>query len=384
MGKSTTGNKLLNIKFDNNPSIKQWSSKTSKELLNSDGDKHFLQADEIGDPTARSKSVTKQCELLSNESESYRVFDIPGFADSERSREFGGVYRANLEIMRQIVRVQMEQGLEFNRVLYFRPERGILEKSHAVLQEEIKVMHRFFGTSIFNNMILITTWHLDLLEDNPNLTMSSKQITKVEEIFKIALNSAIEEDTGKSQNLSSPPAVYVSFSETTESLRAKVHNIYSIEPEPLSLKFRKDICAKCAARIRKVGEMEEEQPVVFVYDKEGNPHNESETNCHPFFYPKYTEIERIIGGILYIATLGIPLAVRHALHQKPLWPTFTSYDEICVECKKPPGSEGCTPVNTNKQIKLPSGQEVPICVAHSSEFVRIRTSSSSEQPATSS
>jgi len=71
-------------------SIKQWSSKTSQELLNSDGDKHFLQADELDDPMSRLELVTKSCQLLSNESESYRALDIPGSADSKKSCEFGG------------------------------------------------------------------------------------------------------------------------------------------------------------------------------------------------------------------------------------------------------------------------------------------------------
>jgi len=368
MGKSTTGNKLLNIEDDT--SIKQWSSKTSQELLNSDGDKHFLQADELDDPISRLESVTKSCQLLSNESESYRALDIPGFADSKKSREFGGVYRANLEIMRQIVRVQMEQGLEFNRVLYFLPERGPPEKSHAVLQDEIRVMYRFFGIAIFHNMILVATWHPQILQRLPDLTFSPDEVEKTKEAFRIALKHALsDEDLSTGEDFPSPPVIFAGISETSESLRNKISQAYSKEPGPLSLQFRKDVCTKCAVRIGKAGKQEEQIKV--VYDHEGNPHEYNKTKCHPLFRPKYAEIERIVGGVLYIVTLGIPLAVRRAANKEPLWPTFTSYDEICVECKKPPGSEGCTLVQTKQEVKLQSGQKIEITVDHSQNVERL-------------
>ena len=368
MGKSTTGNKLLNIEKD--VSMKQWSSKTSKELLNIDGGKHFRQADEIEDSTARLESVTKCCELLSNESESYRALDIPGFADSQKSREFGGVYRANLEIMRQIVRVQMEQGLEFNRVLYFLPERGPPEKSHAVLQEEIKVMYRFFGTAIFRNMIIVATWHPQILQRLPDLTFTPDEVEKTKAAFRIALKHALsDEDLSAGEDLPSPPVVFAGISESSESLREKISKAYSKDPGSLSLQFRKDVCTKCAVRIGKAGKQEEQ--ITVVYDHEGNPHEYNTTKCHPLFHPKYTEIERIVGGVLYIATLGIPLAVRRATKKEPLWPTFTSYDEVCVECKKPPGSEGCTLVQTKQEVKLQSGQKIEITVDHSPNVERL-------------
>jgi len=123
---SPTGNKLLNTAKDGNL-IRQWSSETSQDLLKNDGASHFHQGDEISDPTERLESVTQQCELLSNESEltkscrHYRVLDIPGFADSTKTEL--GVFEGNLEIMRQIVRIQAEQGIALDRVLYFLPER---------------------------------------------------------------------------------------------------------------------------------------------------------------------------------------------------------------------------------------------------------------------
>ena len=366
-GKSTTGNKLLNTAKDGNL-IRQWSSETSQDLLKNDGASHFHQGDEISDPTERLESVTQQCELLSNESEltkscrHYRVLDIPGFADSTKTEL--GVFEGNLEIMRQIVRIQAEQGIALDRVLYFLPERGPPEKSHAVLEEEIKVMHRFFGTSIFRNMVLIGTWGPSLHQRLPDLTFSQDEVEKTKKAFQIALNHAIrDEQAGTSENLPSPPVIFAGISETSETLREKVRNAYTDEPEPLSLQFRQDVCAKCAVRIDKVDKKERRQSA--VYDTQGICHEYNETKCHPLFHPKYTEIERFIGGVLYIVTLGIPLAVRRAAKKEPLWPTFTSYDEICVECKKPPGSEGCTPVRTQKEVPLQRGQQVKITVDHS-------------------
>ena len=372
-GKSTTGNKLLNVAKDGNI-IKQWSSKTSQDLLKSDGASHFRQEDEISDPTQRLQSVTQQCELLSNESEltkscrHYRVLDIPGFADSKKTEL--GVLEGNLEIMRQIVRIQAEQGIALDRVLYFLPERGPPEKSHAVLQEEIKVMHRFFGTSIFRNMVLIGTWDPVLHQRLADLTFSQDEIEKTKEAFQIALNRAIQDESvGTSEKLPSPPVVFAGVSETGESLREKVRNAYTDEPEPVSLQFRQDVCTKCAVRINNDGK--KERRLSAVYDSQGIRHEYNKTKCHPFFHPKYTEIERIVGGVLYIATLGIPLAVRRAAKKEPLWPTFTSYDEICVECKRPPGSEGCTPVRTQKEVSLQSGQQVEITVDHSQKVDKV-------------
>ena len=65
--------------------------------------------------------------------------------------------------------------------------------------------------------------------------------------------------------------------------------------------------------------------------------------CHPQFIPKYSYMywERAAGGAAHVATLGIPMVIQKLRKRELPWPTFTSNDEMCVECKRSPGSEGC-------------------------------------------
>ena len=41
------------------------------------------------------------------------------------------------------------------RLVYFLPDRGPMEKADAVFQEELKVMHFFYGPAIFECMVVV-------------------------------------------------------------------------------------------------------------------------------------------------------------------------------------------------------------------------------------
>ena len=177
VGKSTTANKLLGVEdgssgVDHHSQqsqrpqrgsrqgnvIAQWSSYHPQQQdgngggLKSSERLYFLTGESATD------SVTKHCQLLSNEGTKFRVLDVPGFADSDTTKEVG-VMKGNLQVFRWIVRTQQEHNLSFRRVVYFLPVRGCLERADGVLQEEINVMYSYFGNAIFDIMVIAATNH---------------------------------------------------------------------------------------------------------------------------------------------------------------------------------------------------------------------------------
>ena len=175
-GKSSLGNRLLDVKntnrskihifetrkFTDEPAKKSEMTASSTAEFESTEDKRFLQADdpEISDPTL---SVTITCKLMSNEDTNIRVLDVPGFSDSGALEKIMkkklSVQQGNLQIVRWLVGVQesKKSQLKVRRIVYFLPERGALEKAHGTLQEELQVLHHFFGAKVFECMVIAAT-----------------------------------------------------------------------------------------------------------------------------------------------------------------------------------------------------------------------------------
>ena len=65
--------------------------------------------------------------------------------------------KGNLQGFRWILQAQRAHDLRFSRVIYFFPIRGPPERADGHLQEEIKVMHGFFGQKIFDLMVVVVT-----------------------------------------------------------------------------------------------------------------------------------------------------------------------------------------------------------------------------------
>ena len=53
--------------------------------------------------------------------------------------------------------------------------------------------------------------------------------------------------------------------------------------------------------------------------------------------PKYTEFQKIVGGILHLITF------RQFVGK---WPSFESMDENCIKCKMPPQTPGCMKIGS--------------------------------------
>ena len=339
MGKSTTGNKLLDRK-------------------DGDGLKKFN-----ADTEGTTESTTEYCELLicEKEGECYRVLDVPGFADTKKTEEFGTVYRANLQIMRQIVRFQIEKKIKFSYVLYFLPERGPITKGHGVLREELELLHFFFGSSIFQNMIFIATWHSSLEQQIPNLTFSSenKQTTRMS--LKTALKNL------KITDEHPLPIEYFAASDDCKAIRQKIHNAFDHKPEPFALEFREGVCAKCAIHALQVGDDDE----TYVSNSDGTLLKNDATMCHPLIIPKYTKLARFIGGLGHTAALGSVVLVQRIRKKDLPWPTFTSSEEHCVNCKAPPGKKGCVKVATHTSVTVQFGKQVRVIVEHSENLQKI-------------
>ncbi len=135
-GKSTLGNKLLDL--DN----------THESLF---------------EPSTREMlSVTGRCNVLSNEKTKIRVLNVPGFSDSgtlqRATRQRISVHDGNFQIVSWLVREQIQSMLKVRRIVYFLPVRGPLEKADRVIQDEIKVLHHFFGKSVFDCMVVVATY----------------------------------------------------------------------------------------------------------------------------------------------------------------------------------------------------------------------------------
>ena len=123
MGKSTTGNKLLNAATDDNL---KGSVKVKKDWplqeRHAEGSMYFAVNDTV-------ESGTQNCALLSNTESGIRVLDTVGFAGSN-SRD--GAYLGNLRVMRQIVGVSSTCGLRYDRILYFLPQRLYPERQTPI------------------------------------------------------------------------------------------------------------------------------------------------------------------------------------------------------------------------------------------------------------
>ena len=188
MGKSTTGNKILygDLQADN-IEFTVWSlcgtiegmKRRARQLGSPETAEQPHSPEFKESPEGAVVSTSDGCDLYSNDDAKLRVLDTPGFQSSDalEGRQNATAYQANLGIMRQILRIQAQHGLVFNRVLYFLPVRGVLERADAVVQEEIKVMKYFFEHSIFEIMIIVATLYPGYAEKGIEFGEEEKQRT---------------------------------------------------------------------------------------------------------------------------------------------------------------------------------------------------------------
>ena len=377
MGKSTTGNKLLqrdNVVEGAAHHVQQWEDDekqegdTAQEGAGGGEEEHNA----IFKTGKGVNSVTRKCKVISNEVSNIRVLDTPGFADSRDTKKCG-VFRGNFEMFRSILRAQDEKDLAFSRVLYFIPQRGPLERADGTIQEELKLIHGFLGDEVFKIMVLVATNKFKT--SKPQEEFDDEDIESTKKAFMTALQYITKERIIDK----CPPVVFLRFDESdvvSEIVRAPV-----LYEEPLmkpavieasidlkttqqlidnarqrnkgkKLRFH-DRCAKCSAKIiysespkgkfpdRVIVNEGGENEKVIAYDK---------SKCHPILIPRYSTITKVVGGIFHILTGGM-LVAAGKIRGRKFWPGFTNEDEMCANCKKAPSAEPCLEVNKTYHSK---------------------------------
>ena len=334
-GKSTLGNKLLQVN----------SSKPDLLFSYHNGSfKKFRTATD--DPSSSYQSTTKTNELVVNKEIKLRVLDTRGFADSHKD-ENTTIYEENLGIFREIVREQLAKKLQVRRIVYFLPDRGPMEKVDSVFQEELKVMHYFFGDKVFNCMVVVATNNAKF-QDYP---LDEKDLAVIKACFSVALENV----TGTKR--ACPPIVYICLDESEEQVLSKIKSAEVIVDKVFVPKFRSEICSRCPAKIQyKDGPSGRE--ILGVIEKDGTFAIPENSKCHPKFVPKFSKPKKVFGGLAHVATFGAALVAEKLKEDYKTWPGFNNCEEKCVLCKKPPGSAGCCRVQSTQYV--PKEGEVTI------------------------
>ena len=351
-GKSTLGNKLLQVQSDPS-SLTAYGRNVFQKLFTAND----LPNDDIYSTIF---SVTKECELVANERIKVRVLDTPGFADSGALEDKNAtVYNANLRIFRGVVRehVDRSKNLQVRRMVYFLPERGPMEKVDAVFQEELRVMHFFFGDAIFKCMVVVATNH-EKFQEKP---LDKEDISKMEKIFAVALKNV----TGGKGIC--PPIIYIGLNESEKEVLRKIKEAPVIVDEVFIPKFRDGLCTRCMIKMQyKESDIDDEkQEIVGVSSNSSELFPYDDSFCHPKFVPRFTKAVKILGGLAHVATLGAGLLAEKVKEGYETWPGFTNSDEKCANCERFPGSVGCCKVHTSVQIlNSETGEREMIKVDH--------------------
>ncbi len=299
---------------------------------------------------------TKDCEVVSNDTSRVRIMNVPGFFDRaqilrrQTDSQNGSLLSptkklelSNLGIMRTIIRIQTTLAMNFNRILYFLPSRGPLERMNAVLMLELEWMAHYFGRAIFKSMVLVATVQPRFsqmeIDNNEKFTNKDAQMTK--EFFHKALDEVFS--PSPENPIPDPPLIFISLTDTCEEILAKVKGA-NVEQEGLCLEFDPDMCADCGVRI---GVIQGQRVTCYFGEdafKDAIPYEDS--TCHPLIVPKYTPAQVLWEHFKHV--------VLFRFITRP-WPLLT--DEICSLCGNVPNTRGCRKVGTECTI---NGQTVTV------------------------
>jgi hypothetical protein len=306
--------------------------------------------------------TTLRAQLISNDVTNVRVLDVPGFfGDTAYDRATGDtpsdVAKSGLAIMRQVLRVQEAMKLNFKRIIYFIPERGPLERPNKILQIELEQMVHYFGVSIFDCMVLVTTVNPDIYQYLPPgiIPFSSEAEVKTRANFNATLKRVLPNDQlpeGK------PPLVFLSKRDSYEGIMVKIKDAPVIHDE-LRLQFDIRTCARCGMKEKILCQGKEEVKMACYSGEDPSvaiPYEDS--FCHPMIVSKHWKMSKVLGGIAHFVTKGRYVGS---------WPDFRNPDdEICIHCGKVPGSRGCMKAGSRFTLKGESFQ-----VLHSPSLERV-------------
>ena len=291
---------------------------------------------------------TTECEVLSNETTEVRIMDVPGFFDGasvlaakhqhqqeipEGADPMSPLDMNNLDVMRKIIRIQTALSMKFNRILYFLPCRGPLERANAHLKLELKWMAHFFDRAIFKSMVLVATIPARFskmdMTDEEKFPHEDEKMTK--DLFHQALSDVFN-NPPQSNPLPDPPLIFLSLTDTCEQILDKIKGA-TVEQEGLHLQIDPSTCAECGV---KIGVVKGQRVTCYFGEDPANAIPYEESTCHPCFIPKYSRIDKIWGGFKYIVTLG---------WISDPWPVFVG--EKCAACGGVANMRGCMKVGTD-------------------------------------
>lgn len=394
LGKSETGNKLLKVTYpkeedilsstslESNPGAFIDTNVDSVMDMSSDGHRSITQTSGINVSCVqnikqfRSKitgllnqstlhfrvgyntfdSTTRQCQLLSNESEKMRVLDVPGFANSfDTDSKNMRVYDANLATFRNVLHIQHEYNIKFDRVLYFLPIRGVPPMADGYMLEELQVLHHFLGMSVFKSMVVIATNRSEEKCQNLGCDENDKKI--IRDVFKHALEKVI----GEEERPVCPPVVYIPFNESGENILRNLREA-PVQNEGLVCKFVDGVCSKCAIKFQLI--QHETNQVVPIPAYVGEEDEYRLKHCHPVILPKYSTLVNKIGEIFYI--------ISRVLLQMRMPDVPYACAEICPHCKNSPGFPGCVKVGDSCKVAWNGDNHDIDKVKHDSKIDTIR------------
>ena len=360
LGKSTTGNKLINASSPQAISfIRQWSSNIRGLLLSTQETSNGVSPSfkERNEANMSKESITKDCQLLSNDQNKIRVLDVPSFANSNAVTH-QGVYKANLALFKSILHIQVDKNMPFDRVAYFLPTRGPLETVDGTLQEEIKVMYHYYGAAIFERMVLVATNHPQRQENG--FTDEDKYETRrtFQRAYELTTENTLP-TTITSNN--GPPIIYIALEDEGATIDRKLREAH-VNSSGLNCEFVDKVCTKCTLTMRFLEPGDDDRDLVGVRNSSERTLNDySDSKCHPVFVSRYSILKKLLGGLFHVATLGIPYIAGIGT-----WPGFVNADKICPACYKSPGTPGCRRVKTEWE-----GNEGIVAVDHTTTEIVI-------------
>ena len=316
------------------------------------------------------------CQLISNDTTGIRVLDVPGFFTpvSDTNPDYSPILQSSralerginlcnqkhLVVMRSILRIQSTMRTRFRRIMYFLPVRGPLHKNSEVLMQELRVLALYFGKCIFECMILVAT--LPSFVSNHPFPENELKKTRIQ--FHKALKDALHLHC--SEVVPNPPIIFISMGDKCETIVKKVKDA-EVAKDSLELTIDPGVCVKCSSLIKWLGEERVECIPVGKSENDAVPFGES--SCHPIFVPK--------DGIL--KTIEVESGVPYVVIGKKKGRVLNDSTEVCLNCKRSPGTIGCIKVGESYKVKVKDGKSADITVDHTNKIEEHRMLSQEEK-----
>lgn len=231
-----------------------------------------------------------------------RVLDAPGFTGSLPQHE-------NLPtVIKFIGKAQDEYQLKVSRVVYFLPSRGPLGKADGAMQQELKLLSHHFGKELFDCIVIAAT---NPSTDNyQKLGFDKEDFEQTRRVFHEALKSAVSED------MACPPVVYLGLNDEPKETLQKIRSAPVIKEAIIPLVI-KNFSPLFRNPVR-------------MYDKK--------LRNHRLLVPKYSLLQKIIGTVAHLTTLGILDLLCYIFGFRRL-PSILNTEEVCVDCGNRPEEE---------------------------------------------